>query len=589
MNNNIKQNKCLKCKIAPCMKTCPINNNIPEIMKLYDKELYREAYDLLVSNNPLFMLCNKLCDHERFCGKNCLHKKVDSERFKFEKVEIDLFERYKFDFPFTTLLKEKKVLVIGAGPAGLSSAIHFRLQGYQVKVIDAYKHLGGTIYQLIPSFRYDTNILLELENYLKDYIDFEFNKKVESLDMNTFEEYDHIMIGIGTSSPINFLNNEDVFIGHKLLDNIKNNNYQISNKKIAVLGLGNVAIDCARSLKRLGNDVEIIYRRTVDNAPASIEELEELKEEKIDVKELLGCVSFENHLGKFQVMKLSDEVINGRRSFIKTNKFIELPFDYLVEAYGSKPNYDLLLKDIILKDFVVNNKLITNNIGKLYFIGDFYTGASSIVESISNGKKITLNVIDNDKVLEEIKNHLDNKPIVYGGSFNPFTLAHMQIYYYLYYNLSKNILLLPNANNYPTKELLDYQERVDLIKLSLNNIDYIIDDSETKQDFKGTYLYLKNNNHPLFVMGSDNLRTIDKWINHDELIRENKFIVIKRSNDECEEIIENNPLLKENTNNLFILNIDVLPISSTNFRVDFNQELVKKEVYDEIIKKSYYK
>ena len=582
INDIIKH--CYKCKTAPCMKTCPIHNNIPLIIKLYEEEKYKEAYDVLINNNPLFMLCGKTCDHMRFCGKSCTSQISKNIRIKFELIEEDLFKRFAFNYQFDKITKGK-VLIVGAGPSGLMASILLRKAGYDVCLIDKVDHIGGVIYSLIPSFRFDHKVLIDLENYLMPYI----NIKLKTIFDDDFDitPYEKIIFCMGTEKAISQLKNENVIDGLTLLYNLKIKNEKITNKKIAVLGLGNVAVDCARSLKKLGNDVEIIYRRNVKNSKASLEELETLKNENIMVRELLACVDYHNSTAKFKRMKLGEVDESNRQSFIPTNEFIDLEFDLLVEAYGSKPQIDYLSFDLALNDFLNHGYIEVKNYKNYFFLGDFYTGATSIVETLSKTKVDVLKIISNDLVIENIKEKHSSKDIYFGGSFNPITKAHMQIYEYLRYNISPNVYLLPNSTIYPTKDLLSINERISLIKKAIP--DALIDDTYCKMEFNGSVDFLRKKNHPLFVIGSDSLSTLDTWIDAANLVKENYFICFKRAEDDLNRIIKEHQLLNDYIDHFYFLDLDILAISSTTYRNSLDERIVSKSVHEEVLKKSFYR
>ena len=573
--------KCIGCKNAPCKISCPIHNDLPMILKFYKEEKYNDAYQLLFNNNPLFMLCGITCDHYNGCAKNCNYIKIKKERIEIEKIEADLFQRFGCHFNFPKINKGK-ILIVGAGPSGLISAINFRKNGYDVSVIDKNDHIGGVIYSLIPSFRFDLNILFSLEEELKKDIKFIFKTSFEELDKAKLSKFKHIIMAAGTPKAIKQLHQDDVFDGLELLEKIKNGPLVLSNKKIAVLGLGNVAIDCARSLKRMGNDVQIIYRRDLSNCKASLEELEMLKVDEIPIQTLLSCVVFDKKIATFEKMKLGELDASGRKSFIKTGEFIECEFDYLVEAYGSKPNMPYIDEDFM--DYLDHGYPIVNNFKNYYFVGDLYTGSSTIVSSIKNGLDLTKKIIQNDEIMEKINQY--NKPIFYGGSFNPITKAHKQIYYYLKSYALQDVIIVPNGDQYQIKDLIPFDERLKMINLDLNKP--IINEDLKDQIFNGTIELLRKYNHPLFVIGSDSLKTLNKWINYEDLVKENIFICFKRANDNIDEIIQNDEFLNKYRDHFLIIDLDILNISSTDFREKQIENVVSKKVFDLISKCKYY-
>ena len=579
-------NNCFKCKNAECINDCPIHNNIPKILSLYNNEQYLDAYNELINNNPLFFLCGLTCDHHKNCGKNCLYKKVHNERIKFELIEEDLYKRFNINYHFGEITKDK-VAVIGSGPAGLMAAILFRKSGYDVTLFEKEKEVGGVLKYLIPDFRFDKFKLDNLYLKLKDFIDFKFAKEFGvDFDYNDLKEFKHVIFAMGTPNGVRELKNNNVINGLDLLN--KNNDLNISfkGKKVAVLGLGNVAVDCARTLKRMDADVSIIYRRTIANSKASLEELEILNNEQIPIQELLSCVSYANGVAKFQKMKLSEKLIDGRHPFIKLNEFVDFKFDYLVEAYGSKPNIEYFKKQLPFKDYCLNGYVNVNNLGNTYFIGDYYLGASSIVKTISYTKNLVMRIINNDIMIDAIKVKCNNLPIYYGGSFNPITKAHKQIYLFLKAYLNNDIIIVPNGDLYPTKELLQFSDRIELINACLNYP--IINKSLNDKQFNGTVSMLRSLNHPLFVMGSDSLKTITSWINYQDLIKENHFIVFKRSNDDVRKIILENELLNKYHDHFFIIDLDILDLSATLYRHNKDISVICESVKNIIEEKHFY-
>ncbi len=579
--------KCFKCKNANCINDCPIHNNIPKILDLYNKEMYYESYLELINNNPLFFLCGATCDHYRNCGKNCLYRKVNNERIEIEKIEQDLYNRFRINYDFNNNTLNKSVAVIGSGPAGLASAILFRKAGYKVTVFEKEKSIGGVIKYLIPDFRFDKNILDELYNYLKEYIEFRFEVELgKDLFIDDLESFNHIIVACGTPLGIVELQSKNVFNGLDLLYKIYNNELDFSGKSVGVLGLGNVAVDVARVLKRRNADVEIIYRRNISNSKASIEELEMLKQEQIPVHELLSCVSFENSTAKFQKMKLGSEPLNGRLPFIKLDEYVDFHFDYLVEAYGSRPNIKYFDTLYPYNEFISKGYVNVNNIENVYFIGDYFTGPSSIVESINDSKKNVQKIINNDLVIDTINKEYSSLNIYYGGSFNPFTKAHLQIYLYLKSYLNNNVILVPNGDLYPTKDLLNFCDRINIINKSINNP--LIDKSLNEIAFRGTVEFLRKNKHPLFVLGSDSIKTIKTWINYEDLVKENIFITFNRGDDNIKEYLLNDEFLKRYIDHFLIIDLDILNVSSTMFRQNKNKEILTKDAYNYIIDSNLY-
>ncbi|HHU80815.1 MAG: nicotinate (nicotinamide) nucleotide adenylyltransferase [Bacilli bacterium] len=180
--------------------------------------------------------------------------------------------------------------------------------------------------------------------------------------------------------------------------------------------------------------------------------------------------------------------------------------------------------------------------------------------------------------------------VCFGGSFNPPTKAHLAIIDYLAKRYQE-VIIVPNGNSYERKELIPFKLRVAMLKLMIhgyNNI--VISDYEMKNDvFLGTVMMLRHFNHPLFVIGADNLLTIKTWINYDDLIKENHFLVFPRNQIDAQSIIQNDSFLKQYQNHFQIItDFEQIEISSTEYRNNLNEDLLTKEVLKFIKENNLY-
>lgn len=573
--------KCFKCKNPKCMNSCPLHLNIPKICKLIELDQEYEAYLELKNNNILVSICGVICPMEQQCAKDCLYHSVKHEFFPINQIEQYLTNKYYIDdcyqFPKEN---DRSVVVVGGGPAGLASAIILRNYGFKTTLIEAENKIGGVLSTQVPKFRFDNEILENKLTELKQFITFKFNTKVGK-DISyeeLFENYDYQIIAIGSENPIRMNQSNNVYSGQELLRLYHQNSLEITNKKIGVLGCGNVAIDIARSLKRLNNDVSIIYRRTLENAPATKHEIQDAKQEDIKFKELLSLSSYEHGKAVFDQMGLMPKVGNERQKFFKTGEQVNEEYDILVEAYGSNPIFDGLNNYKWFKLIDDNTWLTQNNHMNTYFVGDCLLHPSSIAKAIASGKKATEQIIQNEIVLNRIKADLKDKPIVFGGSFNPLTIAHEEMINYVLRNISNNLVLLPNGDQYKLKDLVPFDKRVEMIKTVFPNI--VIDDYENQQAFRGTYQYLEDRNHPFFIIGGDSLKDIPGWINSESLVKNNKFIVFNRENTNFEELFERYDVLKNNRDNFYILNVLFSPVSSSEFKETKNELFLSDKILE---------
>lgn len=331
---------------------------------------------------------------------------------------------------------------------------------------------------------------------------------------------------------------------------------------IVIVGSGKVGIGASILLRKAGFKVSLIEAESqfVDHGPNNFSE----KELKI----------------LFDLLKNDIEICFNRKLGHNYNlKDIEkYDFQIIVSDSGSiEPSVFENEKwfKVIRKQQPLNNFSHLN----MYFI--------NTNTSINYIKSICQKIIDNYSEIKRIKNDLNGKKIILGGSFNPPTIAHQEMAMYVLKHLSEKLVLLPNGNKYPTKELLSFDQRIELIKANFPNVD--IDDYEKNQHFGGTVKFLELRNHPFFVIGTDSLRDLPGWIDSHNLIQNNKFIVFKREDDDIEQIFINNPLLNNYRNNFYILSVSVSRVSSSAFRKSFDEDFLTDEVYKLVIENNYYK
>lgn len=260
-----KVNYCLNCKIKPCsQKGCPLNNNIPEFIKAVKEEKYKEAYKILSETTVLPGVCGKICPHTKQCQGSCVRgikgepvSIGDIENFIFQKaVEQGYSLKDVIEKQESPELSNKKVAIIGGGPAGLTCAAFLAKDGIDVTIYEKYDYLGGLLVHGIPEFRLSKEIVKETVNRILDLgIKVEYNKELgKNLSLEELEQnYDAIFLSIGANKPskmgVKGENLEGVYGGNELLEYNTHPNYE--GKTVSVIGGGNVAMDCSRTIKRL--------------------------------------------------------------------------------------------------------------------------------------------------------------------------------------------------------------------------------------------------------------------------------------------------------------------------------------------------
>lgn len=268
-----KVNYCLNCKTKPCStKGCPLNNNIPEFIKAVKEEKYKEAYQILSKTTVLPGICGKICPHTKQCQGSCVRgikgKPVnigDIENFIFQNaIEEGYTLKEVIGNKEKLELKNKKVAIVGGGPSGLTCAAFLAKDGIDVTIYEKYNYLGGLLVHGIPEFRLPKERVKEtVDKILELGIKVEYNKELgKNLRLEELEEnYDSIFLSIGANKSakmgVKGENLDGVYGGNELLEYNMHPNYK--GKTVTVIGGGNVAIDCSRTIKRLRSKRSMHY------------------------------------------------------------------------------------------------------------------------------------------------------------------------------------------------------------------------------------------------------------------------------------------------------------------------------------------
>lgn len=419
MKDNIKQKAeyCLNCKNPQCRTGCPLGNNIPAFIQKVKEDNLEEAYKILCETTAIPAICGRICPHQKQCQGKCIRG------IKSEPVSIGEIEAYVGDWALNntnSLLncckdiqeKNKKVAVIGGGPSGLTAAVFLRKNGYKVTIYEKQKDLGGILKRGIPEFRLPNEIVEKtIEQILALGIDVqcekELGKNLYLVDLK--KEYDAIYLSIGANIPrkmaIEGEELEGVYGGNSLLENQNHPDY--TNKKVAIIGGGNVAMDCARTIKRMGaKEVVVIYRRSEAEMPAEEKEIADAKQEGVEFLFLNNIVKIlgTNKVEKIECIKteLVQKEGETRKSpvNIENSNYI-MDMDYVVMAVGGKVDKDLIEKCNIsttTKKYVQVNQNNQTSDEKVFAGGDVVGQNSTVAWAASDGKNVASKII---KFLEE--------------------------------------------------------------------------------------------------------------------------------------------------------------------------------------------
>jgi len=417
--------RCLQCKDAPCIKGCPVNIDIPGFIKLIRERNYNGAIKKIKETNNLPATTGRVCPQETQCEAVCTLKKVG------EPVAIGRLERFVADYELNKGIEipeiktkvNKKVAVVGSGPAGLTVAGDLAKLGLEVSILEAFHEPGGVLIYGIPEFRLPKRIVRAEVEYIrklgvKIYTDVIIGKTVTIDEL--LKEYDAIFIGAGAGAPqfldipgenlIGIYSANEFLTRVNLMKAYKFPEYDTPikiGKVIGVIGGGNVAMDAARTALRLGaKEVNVLYRRTEKEMPARYEEVVHAKEEGIKFKFLVSPVRFigdeKGHVTGIELQRMTlgepDESGRQRPVTIPGSNFI-FPLDMVIVAVGTVPNP---LISRATTDLFINKNgtiIIDESTGKtskdrVFAGGDIVSGSATVISAMGAGKIAAKNIYE---------------------------------------------------------------------------------------------------------------------------------------------------------------------------------------------------
>lgn len=391
------------CAKAPCKDGgCPINQQIPEYLKLVAEQKYDEAYKVIVNDNTAPGILGTICDHQ--CQYKCTRLDYDEslEIRNAKRLAVEnAADAYIAQIKAADIKTGKKVAVIGAGPAGLAAATFLRRNGVAVTVMERKEKPYGIINYVIPEFRIsDEMIARDFALAEKAGVDFKFGVN-ENFDLKALKEaYDYVIIAIGAwdkgVSPVKE-GSEKITDSLAFLESYKATKGKVDlGKKVVIVGGGDVAMDCSRAAKRCAGveDVTIVYRRTKAFMPAEREEIELAEADAVSFKELLAPVKYDGKILTCEVMVLGDKDASGRRGIKGTGEMVAIEADTVIGATGATIQKGFL-KDLEVdaKGLAVINANNETSIAGVYIAGDCKKGPSTIVRAVADGKLIAKDIL----------------------------------------------------------------------------------------------------------------------------------------------------------------------------------------------------
>lgn len=420
--------RCLDCVNPTCIEGCPVNINIPKFIKYIEAGKYLDAAKALKETNALPAVCGRVCPQEVQCEEKCFYV----QKLKKPAVGIGNLERFAADFERNSgkvsvpEIKENNgtmVAVIGSGPAGLTAAGDLAKLGYDVTVFEALHELGGVLKYGIPEFRLPNEIVdVEIDVLKQMGVKFHTNYvvgKTISLEELKAQGYKAFFVGSGAGLP-NFMNipgenftgiySSNEYLTRVNLMNAAKDDYDtpvMLAKNVAVIGGGNTAMDSVRTAKRLGAERSIIvYRRSMEEMPARVEEIKHAQEEGIEFLILHNPLEYEadkdgrvNRM-KLQKMELGEPDSGGRRRPvpIEGSEFW-VDVDMVVVSVGVSPN-PLIPSSIPglemskWKTIVVNKETMQSSIPEIFAGGDIVRGGATVILAMGDARNAAAGIHD---------------------------------------------------------------------------------------------------------------------------------------------------------------------------------------------------
>lgn len=400
MNNLVLEEakRCLNCKNPMCKEGCPVNTPVNEVIRMLLDGSIIESGEKLFQNNPLSAVCSLVCPHEYQCEGHCVLGK------KGRPVKIGSIENYISEYYLNFIDDKpekdinKKVAIIGSGPAGISIAILLAAKGYDITIFEAHDNIGGVLRYGIPEFRLPKSILDKLKEKLINMgVKIRPNiliGQVITIDDMFRDGYKAIFIGTGVWRPNSLRIKGETFGNvHYAIDYLKNPESYDLGKKVCIIGAGNVAMDVARTIIRNGTrDVYIMYRADEDSISANKTEVEYAKIDGV----------------KFEFLKNPVEIVEEGVKYVRTRvlkddegmEIIEnledaediFRVDSVIIAIGQGPRTNIVSNTVGIN---VNGfgLIQTDEYGRttregVFASGDVVTGAKTVVEAVKVSKKV---------------------------------------------------------------------------------------------------------------------------------------------------------------------------------------------------------
>lgn len=391
---------------APCQTACPAGVDIQSYLHHIAQNDPIKAVEVIKQTLPMPLSIGRVCP--AFCETECRRNLVDDSiairQLKRHAADIDLEAQQSYTPPKKPM-NGKRVAVVGGGPGGLTAGYYLANEGYDVVVYESMPKAGGWLRYGIPEYRLPKSILdQEIDLMCRNGMVVECNKKlgVDFTLSSLSEDFDAVCLAVGASSAVemNYAGSDldGCYLGVDYLKDYVTEQTYTTGKKVAVIGGGNTAIDCARTAVRAGADTTLIYRRTRDEMPAEDYEIEEAEHEGVKFHFLTNpAENIADEHGRvkeirLERMELGPPDASGRRSPKATGEYFTEAFDTVIAAVSQKPDLSFMDNESLEIPLTRWNTAdadpdtMHTGIGNIFSIGDFRRGPATAVEAVGDGR-----------------------------------------------------------------------------------------------------------------------------------------------------------------------------------------------------------
>ncbi|MCA3951470.1 formate dehydrogenase subunit alpha [Vibrio vulnificus] len=391
---------------APCKTACPAGVDIQSYLYHIAQNDHQKAIEVIKRTLPMPLSIGRVCP--AFCESECRRSLVDDaiaiRQLKRHAADADLAAQEAYT-PEKKADKNKRVAIVGSGPGGLTAGYYLTNEGYQVDVFEAMPQAGGWLRYGIPEYRLpksilDKEIALMCRNGMTIHTDKKLGRDISLSQLS--QDYDAVCLAVGASKAVAMdypgSDLDGCYLGVDYLKDFVTEQRFITGKKVAVIGGGNTAIDCARTAVRTGADTTLIYRRTRDEMPAEDYEIEEAEHEGVKFHFLTNpAENIADEQGRVCSVKLEKMALgvpdaSGRRRPEATGEYFTEAFDTVIAAVSQQADLSFMQGEALTLPLTrwntadANPETMHSGTGNIFSIGDFRRGPATAVEAVADGR-----------------------------------------------------------------------------------------------------------------------------------------------------------------------------------------------------------